>query len=210
MMARLTTKRCEHGAALFCGGEYDRIVPLPTSLGLIRIRRAHVSDVPGLAALGVRTFEETFGETNAPEDMAAYLAEAYGEQQQHAEVTDPDIATLIVEADGVLAGFAQVRRRGQTPACVTGASPVELWRFYVDRRWHGRGVAHELMDAVHRAARELGGQWLWLSVWERNPRAIAFYTKRGFTDAGSKSFYVGSDCQTDRVLIAPVAEDAGA
>ena len=197
-------------AAPLCGLEYDQRVPPPTSLPLVRIRRARVDDVAALAAFGARTFEETFGETNAPEDMAAYLGAAYGEQQQHAEVTNPDIATLIVEADAGLAGFAQVRRGGQVPACVTGASPVELWRFYIDRRWHGRGVAQELMGAVHRAARELGGERLWLSVWERNPRAIAFYTKRGFIDAGSKSFYVGSDCQTDRVLIAPVAEDAGA
>jgi len=181
-------------------------VPPPTDLRLIRIRRAGVGDVPALAAFGARSFEETFGETNTPEDVAAYLAAAYGDQQQHAEVTNPDIATLIVEADAVLAGFAQVRRGGQAPACVTGASPVELWRFYVDRRWHGRGVAQELMAHVRRATRELGGKSLWLSVWERNPRAIAFYTKCGFIDAGAKSFYVGSDCQTDRVLIAPAAE----
>jgi diamine N-acetyltransferase len=180
-------------------------VPLPANLQ-VRIRRACVGDVPALAAFGARSFEETFGETNAPEDMAAYLAATYGERQQHAEVTDPDIVTLLVEADTALAGFAQVRRGGQAPACVTGASTVELWRFYVDRRWHGRGLAQQLMAQVRRAARELGGRRLWLSVWERNPRAIAFYTKCGFIDAGAKSFYVGSDCQTDRVLIAPVAE----
>ena len=185
-------------------------MPPPTSVPLVRIRRASVDDAPALAAFGARTFAETFGETNAPEDMAAYLAGAYGEPQQRAEVMNPDIATLIVEAGAELAGFAQVRRGGQAPACVTGASIVELWRFYVDRLWQGRGVAQELMAAAHRAARELGGERMWLSVWERNPRAIAFYTKRGFVDAGSKSFHVGSDCQTDRVLIAPVAEDAGA
>lgn len=185
-----------------------RFVPMSTSLRAVRIRRASVGDVSALAAFGARTFAETFGDSNAPEDMAAYLAAAYGERQQHAEVTNPDIATLIVEADAMLAGFAQVCRGGQVPACVTALSPVELWRFYVDRRWHGLGVAQELMAAVRRAACELGGRWLWLSVWERNPRAIAFYTKSGFVDAGTKSFYVGSDCQTDRVLIAPVAEDA--
>jgi hypothetical protein len=43
-------------------------------------------------------------------------------------------------------------------------------------------------------------------VWERNPRAIAFYVKCGFVDVGSKAFYVGSDCQTDRVLVASTAE----
>jgi len=77
---------------------------------------------------------------------------------------------------------------------------VEVWRFYVDRAWHGAGVARPLMDAALEAARELGAGSVWLSVWERNPRAIAFYTKCGFRDVGSKLFIVGSDRQTDRVM----------
>jgi ribosomal protein S18 acetylase RimI-like enzyme len=173
-----------------------------------RIRRASVDDVIALAAFGARTFEQTFGHANAPDDMAAYLAAAYGERQQHAEVTASDIVTLIAEQDAGLAGFAQIRRGSETPACVASEAPVELWRFYVDRLWHGRGVARELMREGRRAARELGGQSLWLSVWERNPRAIAFYVKCGFVDVGSKPFHVGSDCQTDRVLVASIANDA--
>jgi len=82
-----------------------------------------------------------------------------------------------------------------------------LRRFYVDRPAQGHGVAHALMDEVRAAARGLGGSHLWLSVWERNPRAIAFYAKEGFVDVGSTDFYVGPDRQTDRVMAARV-EDA--
>jgi diamine N-acetyltransferase len=42
---------------------------------------------------------------------------------------------------------------------------------------------------------------MWLSVWERNPRAIAFYGKCGFRMVGSKDFWVGSDRQTDHVMV---------
>ena len=41
---------------------------------------------------------------------------------------------------------------------------------------------------------------LWLGVWERNPRAQAFYRKSGFADVGSQVFLVGTDAQTDRVM----------
>ena len=37
------------------------------------------------------------------------------------------------------------------------------------------------------------------------PRAIAFYTKCGFADAGSVDFWVGPDRQTDRLMAAPLA-----
>jgi hypothetical protein len=41
---------------------------------------------------------------------------------------------------------------------------------------------------------------VWLSVWDQNPRAIAFYRKVGFEDVGSTEFGVGSDRQTDRIM----------
>ena len=63
-----------------------------------------------------------------------------------------------------------------------------------------RGVAQSLMGAVDDVGRELGGRTLWLGVWERNPRAIAFYTKCGFVDVGTHLCIVGGDEQTDRVM----------
>ena len=92
---------------------------------------------------------------------------------------------------------------------MTQARPIELQRFYVDRPAHGTGVAQALMGAARQAAREFGGEHLWLGVWERNPRAIAFYTKAGFRDVGSTVFQVGPDRQTDRVLVAPLTVDGG-
>jgi GNAT superfamily N-acetyltransferase len=78
--------------------------------------------------------------------------------------------------------------------------PVELWRFYVERGWHGRGVAAALMEQVKAEATKRGAQTLWLGVWERNDRARAFYAKCGFADAGEHIFLFGTDPQTDRVM----------
>jgi diamine N-acetyltransferase len=165
------------------------------------LRRAGIGDASALAAFAARTFGETFGADNTPEDMAEYLAAAYGESQQGREIESADIITLVMEHEGAIGAYAQIRRGSTLPACVTTPRPVELWRFYVDRSWQGRGVARALMDGAYEAARELGGLSLWLSVWERNERAIAFYAKCGFTDAGTKVFMVGSDRQTDRVYV---------
>jgi len=37
-------------------------------------------------------------------------------------------------------------------------------------------------------------------VWERNPRAIAFYRKCGFAEVGTHTFVFGTDRQRDLVL----------
>jgi diamine N-acetyltransferase len=169
----------------------------------LHIRIAVESDAPALAALGARTFEETFGPHNRPEDMRAHLSKAFGIAQQTQELVNPDMVTLLGFHDSTPIAFAQVKRQAP-PAGIHIDAPVEVHRFYVDRSAHGKGVAQQLMGAVHTVAREFGGQTLWLGVWERNPRAIAFYRKFGFIDCGSHDFYVGQDRQTDRVLVAPV------
>ncbi len=167
----------------------------------MRVRRANLDDAVVLAGFGARTYTEIFGPDNRPEDMAVYLERSYGVTQQSAEIRDPEVVTLVAELDdGRLIGFAQVRR-GATPTCVRGPVPVELWRFYVDRPWYGRGVAPRLLEAVEEAARGLDGHTLRLGVWERNPRAIAFCRKHGFVDVGTRPFVLGSDVQTDRVMI---------
>jgi ribosomal protein S18 acetylase RimI-like enzyme len=170
----------------------------------VTVRRGVVSDAPALAAFAARTFAEAFGADNRPEDLQAHLAKSYGVPQQTRELANPDVITLLAHQDETLLGYAQVRRQ-TPPPCVTHERPIELQRFYVDRPAHGTGVAQVLMAAAREAARELGGEHLWLSVWERNPRAIAFYTKVGFVDVGSTDFYVGPDRQTDRVLVAVLA-----
>ncbi len=171
----------------------------------LHIRRGLVSDAPALTAFATRTFAVAFGADNRPEDLQAHLASSYNVPRQTMELTDPNIATLLALQAETLLAYAQVRCQNPPP-CVTQARPIELHRFYVDHRVHGQGVAQRLMAAVHEAARAFNGQHLWLSVWERNPRGIAFYRKEGFVDAGRKDFYVGPDRQSDRVMVAAVRQ----
>ncbi len=166
----------------------------------VTIRPATTADADALAAFGERTFREAFGPDNRPEDVDVYVRATYSAERQGAEIANPDRITFVGESDGVLAAFAQLRANGSTPGCVNGPAPIELLRFYVDRPWQGRGVAHALMDAVVAAARARGARTLWLGVWERNPRAIAFYGKHGFRDVGCQPFKLGGDDQTDRVM----------
>jgi ribosomal protein S18 acetylase RimI-like enzyme len=167
------------------------------------IRRGTVADAPALAALARDTFFDTFAATNDANDMALHLQRAYGVEQQAAELTDPRIITLLVEEGHQAVAYAQLRT-GDEPACMTGPQPMELWRFYVDRNWHGKGVAQALMDRVVTEAGQAGAQTLWLGVWERNARALAFYGKCGFADVGEHVFLFGTDPQTDRVMTRPL------
>jgi len=168
----------------------------------VRLRVAVPDDAPRLARVAARLFAETFGADNTPEDMAAYLASAYGPERQRAELEDRDARVWLAEADGAPepVGFAHLHRAA-VPASLAAEPAAEVVRLYVDRPWHGRGVAARLMDACVEQARAWRCATLWLGVWERNPRAIAFYERQGFRRAGTKTFTLGRDVQTDLVML---------
>lgn len=175
----------------------------------VKIRRAITGDAELLAGIGARTFRETFAEFNTDEDMADYLAESFSPAIQAAEIAEPRSYFLIVEIGGEPAGYARLRL-GPPPdeTRISGyrvEQPLEIIRFYVGGRWHGLGVAAELMRSCLAEAGIDGCDLIWLAVWEENPRAIAFYRKWGFVTAGEKIFQLGSDPQTDLVMIRSVA-----
>lgn len=167
------------------------------------IRLGSSADAELLAALARDTFFDTFAGTNDAADMALHLARAYGVPQQTAELTDPAITTLLAAEAGETVAYAQLRT-GHVPQGVCGEAPIELWRFYVRRGWHGRGIAQELMVRVFAEAASSGAKTLWLGVWEHNQRARAFYLKCGFVDVGEHVFLFGTDPQTDRVMARPL------
>lgn len=163
------------------------------------IRSATPDDAAALADLARQTFFDTFAADNNPDDMAMYLQQAFSVAQQGSEIADPSITTLLVEVDGELIAYAQIKS-DHVPDFVTDEAALELSRLYVRHGWHGRGVAQALMARAMDAARHRGAKTLWLGVWERNHRARAFYAKCGFRDVGDHIFLFGTDPQTDLVM----------
>lgn len=163
------------------------------------LRKASHSDAGQLAELAESTFRDTFGSANTAEDMDLHCSISYGAAIQAGEIANPEMVTLLSEEAGRLVGFAQLCW-GSAPACVVGGAPGEIQRLYVAADWHGQGVAHELMRACVDELQARASDVVWLGVWERNPRAIAFYRKCGFVEVGDHVFPVGSDPQRDIVM----------
>ena len=90
------------------------------------------------------------------------------------------------------------------PEAVSGSAPVELNRIYVDQTDTGKGYGSVLMEACLDTVDRAGYQTIWLGVWEKNVRAIAFYEKWGFRAVGSQRFVLGSDVQRDVLMDRPV------
>ena len=163
------------------------------------LRPALAADAPALAVLAERTFRDTFGSHNSPENMDLHCARSFGPEIQRGEIGDRGLVTTIAEDRGAMIGFSQLRLASAHQS-VPARQPAELHRIYVVAEWHGRGAARELMQrAVDTAAGE-NCDWLWLGVWEHNPKAMAFYRKFGLEIVGSHAFMLGLERQRDLVM----------
>jgi GNAT superfamily N-acetyltransferase len=165
------------------------------------VRPAVAADAADLSELAERTFRDAFSALNTAENMDLHCASAFSPAAQAAEIANADIHTVVAESDGRLVAFAQVHLRSNSPGCVPVSPSVELRRIYVERSFHGTGLARDLMARVLAAAEAHGAAVVWLGVWERNPRAIRFYQGCGFSEVGDHVFVVGADPQRDLVMV---------
>ena len=151
----------------------------------VHIRLASPADAELLADLGARTLRATFGPDKS-KAQAAYLALTFSPEAKSGDLADPQAIVLIAEVRDTTAAYARLRF-GYSPSCVGGGTPMEIARFYADAPWVGRGVGKTRMQSCLDIARDKGCDVVWLDVWERNLRAIAFYTKWGFEVVGSQA-----------------------
>lgn len=154
-----------------------------------------------LADLSFTTFWDAFHDhpKNAPEDLDAYMSEAFAPQRIARELSDPNAVFLVAEIGGRPAGYAKLLF-GNIEEPVEAERPVELCRLYSTTEFIGKGIGQALMDECLRLGRERGCDAMWLGVWEYNPRARRFYEKQGFRIVGNHVFQLGSDPQTDHLM----------
>lgn len=165
----------------------------------LKIRHATTEDAALIAEIGARTFEETFGPDNTPEDMQSYLAKNFTLEQIKSELVDPGSTFLLAYDDEEPIGYAKLKA-SKAPESVSGPEPVELVRIYVDQNMIGKGYGSALMISCIEQAKHDGYKTIWLGVWEKNEHAIRFYKKWGFTIAGPRVFVLGSDIQNDFIM----------
>lgn len=166
----------------------------------MNLRLATIQDAGLLSRLAASLFEETFASANTVEDMAMYLAQTFRPERQAGELGDPACRVWIADDDDhTPIGYAMLWRDSRIE-CVNAERPAEIQRIYAARAFHGGGVGEALMQACIAQCEAWKCDVLWLAVWQRNPRAIAFYEKTGFRRVGVTTFSLGEDLQHDYVM----------
>lgn len=164
------------------------------------IRELTTTDIPELVTLATKIFRETFTHLNTPEAMEGFISKDYTFENFQRELDEPDSKYFFAcDDDGKAIAYMRLRKNSEVDHFL-GNNHIEIQRIYVDQAYHGRKVADQLMQLAIDVAREKKHDWIWLGVWEHNPRAQRFYQKWGFERFSEHDFYMGDERQTDWLM----------
>ena len=163
------------------------------------LKQCTISDFDVLRELSIRTYYETFAHLNTPEDMAAYLEDAFNVDRFTREMNDSNSAFYFLYCDERIAGYLKLNE-APSQTDINDPSSLEIERIYVGSEFQGNGFGKYLMEQAIAIATERQKKYAWLGVWEKNEKAIRFYKKNGFYEIGTHTFVMGEDVQNDYVM----------
>lgn len=167
----------------------------------IVIKRITLNDAEVLADMASRTFSDTFSGTCSDADMQQFLNENYNLQQVKNELTNDVDFYFFALIDDKPAGYIRMMEDYSNFPLMKKWKALELKRIYVEKEFHGIGLAQQMMKFIEVFSRDNFYEVLWLGVWEHNNRAKKFYEKCGFKDSGyTHDFPIGDTPQTDNWL----------
>ncbi len=186
----------------------------------VRLRHALPEDAAALALLGAATFLEAFTWMLPGADILAHCTKNHTAEAYAAYLAHPDTRITLAEvvSGGAPVGYAMLTKP-DLPTFAVQPTDIELKRLYLFSRFRsaatpvlriaadggleqieGRRAGQALMDAAVSDAREMGRHRLLLGTHAGNLQAIHFYRRNGFTEAGTRTFQVGSQVCCDLIF----------
>lgn len=165
----------------------------------LEIRKVSIDDVIQLQEIGRQTFSETFSDVNSEENMNKYLEESFAVNKLTAELQNPSSYFYLAFLNEKVIGYLKLNT-GNAQTENQDKNALEIERIYVAKEFHGKKVAQAIYAQALEKAQELKASYIWLGVWEKNFRAVSFYTKNGFTQFDTHIFRLGDDEQTDLLM----------
>lgn len=164
------------------------------------IKPITTSDVEKLQKVSRKTFKATFDPYTAPNDMVRFLEEDYETVKLVKEIENPNSRFYFLMVQNEIAGYLKINV-GDAQTEHLRENALEVERIYLRSSFQHRGLGNVLLDFAEKTAREEGKDYMWLGVYEKNVPAQHFYKRHGFSKVSQHTFQVGSDPQTDWLLV---------
>ena len=127
------------------------------------------------------------------------MEEGFSEDKLTTELEDQNAEFYFATLDNEVIGYLKLNF-GASQTELKDDKALEIERIYVLQEFHGKKVGQILYNKAIEVAKDKKSDYVWLGVWEENPRAISFYKKNGFEEFDKHIFKLGNDEQTDIMM----------
>jgi len=172
------------------------------------IRKPLRSEIPQLAELGGRLFQQTFDGLYSAADLQAFLTKVHSpagvafDWDAGCEFWIAEVAGEGSDVSGnqpCLIGYCKAGAVS-VPVEVGERRALELRQMYVDRQVQRGGIGSKFMQEFFELCSDRGIQDAYVSCWSENQQALAFYAHFGFEVIGSYDFLVGEHRDHEFIL----------
>lgn len=167
-------------------------------MNISEIIRVTTADLAELQKICRQTFYETFSGQNTEENMKRYLEEDFSAEKLTKELQEKNTEFYFAALHDKVIGYLKLNFGKSHEE--EDKEALEIERIYVLKEFHGKNVGQLLFETAIQKAKQKNLTYVWLGVWEHNPRAIHFYKKNGFVEFGNHPFILGDDKQTDILM----------
>ena len=153
-------------------------------------------DAITISALSIQVFLDTYATEGVRPDLAREAHEAYSVEAFDRRVAEPQRRFILAEREEGLLGFAEVVLTSvQSP--IDEFTGAELVRLYVQPTAQRTGLGRALLMRTEQIVQS---DVLWLTAWDGNFNARAFYERLGYADVGATRYSLQNQSYPNRVF----------
>ncbi len=157
---------------------------------MIKIKKATKADIEVLALLGRLTWAESHGHyIEDKNDVSKYLKENFSVFKTKQNINNPKQLFYIIYVDDLPVGYAKLVVNASNQN-VTSQNSCQLERIFILNDFIPLKIGQQLLTFVEEQAKKLQFDTMWLTVYIKNNRAIRFYERNEFKNAGELNFIV--------------------
>lgn len=171
-------------------------ITMPSNL---HIRAASRSDLPIIAALATQVFLDTYATDGVRLDLAEEAFSEYGREKFAKRFAEPQRTFILAERDAGVVGFAELLLQ-PLPAPNSEIVGSELIRLYIQPKAQRLGIGAALLKRSEALAEQAGLPAVWLTAWDGNAQALAFYAAQGYTVVGTTIYTFQGQSYGNQVL----------
>jgi GNAT superfamily N-acetyltransferase len=166
---------------------------------MLSIKKIEATDIGTLCNIAENTFRDSYFHLTDPFHFEDYCVEAFAHEKLLAELNNPNSLFYFAMMNDEPIGYIKLNF-GPAQTELSNENAMEIERIYLLKAYQGKQYGKQLLQYTIQTAIDKQLQYIWLGVWQKNPKAIRFYESNGFKMSGIHTFNFGGEEHDDLMM----------